>query len=148
MVTDGVVVRMALTNMLPQGPNRHCGNLELHERHALVEEFVPVDREGFGQSRVVQAWCDGIPPLEAFYELTTRVPLESFQIAGASHEEALNYLRDNGGLLFIMANVINSKVVLRVRAGGEDRVYPIIAGRNGGFSMVVDAPPPFGDVQS
>lgn len=127
---------MALTQMLPQGPNRHCGNANHHDRHVNL----PVDG----------SWCDGIPLLPPFYELTIRLPLEVAGGigAGASHQQALDYLQE-WSLRVILDMVSDAQTVLRVRTtDGVDKVYPVVAGRNGGFSAVVDAPPPFGDVQS
>jgi hypothetical protein len=124
---------MALNRILPQGPNIHCGDKEPHDKHA--------------NAVVPNAWCDGVPPLESFYELTIRVPLSCYGHADDSHQQALHLLNEEG-LGFILDQATNTAALLalRVRAGGEDRFYPMFPNGTAGFKMVVDAPAPFGDV--
>lgn len=96
---------------IPQGPNMHCGNTEPHDKHPTTG-----------------AWCDGVPPLEPFVELVVRVPLTG-DLAFPGEEHALIVqciLDDLPSYVFEeMYPPTAAKSSLRVRAGGEDRVYPL-----------------------
>jgi hypothetical protein len=111
-------------------PSRHCGLLDGHPRHP---NLMPVDG----------TYCNGVTPLQPFVELTVRVPTRS--LLGAEdndHQKVLALLHDEGlGILLDMLDREETRCALRVRAGAEDRVYPLLH-RKGfpGFKAVVDAP--------
>jgi len=133
------------TSVIPQGPNKHCGNVELHERHASVGEFVPVSASG-RRVQVGQTWCDGIPPLEPFVELTVRVPLAHFMGSDPEarhHKVILGWLAEEGlGVIVDEMGERGSATVLRVRTGdGVDRVYPLIRKKGGPLLAVTDHDP-------
>jgi hypothetical protein len=117
--------------VIPQGPNRHCGDIEKHESHA----HLPNVEDGFASSD--HAWCDGIPPLEPFVELVARVPLGSWGFPeDYTHAQVVQAIQDEGIPTFVfdeMAPGGFAKASLRVRWGGVDRVYPV-------NSMVVQVP--------
>ena len=113
---------------IPNGtPSKHCGNPEPHERHASVGE-----------------WCDGVPPLEPFLELTVRASVrELFGDVNPSHQQALHLIARYGlGMLVDCIEKPETARVLRVRTGdGVDKVYPLLVNAdNKGFKAVVDAP--------
>jgi hypothetical protein len=116
-----------MTEVIPQGPNRHCGDLEPHDRH--------VNKATLGGG--VGAWCDGVTPLGAFVELTIRVPL---QRAGTSHKAAMAFMERTGlGMFVSYLDHPNTALVLRARTqDGLDVVYPVVRSDNGkGFKVVV-----------
>ena len=110
-------------------PKRHCGNQELHVKHLNVHA-----------SLVDGTYCDGVPELGEFVELTVRVPLVAYLNMNdcASHQEALDTILDEGISTYIFDEVHseNSSVVLRLRVKGEDRVYPL-RGTDNGMGMEV-----------
>lgn len=111
---------------LPQGPNQHCGNAERHDMHMNEE---PGTLKG--------SHCDGVPVLPSFVELTVRVPLEAWSMPEGTHEEVLEHLRIEG--LNPIVEAIGEPgiaMVLRVRAGGKDEVYPLVK-RDGGPILAV-----------
>jgi hypothetical protein len=113
-------------------PNVHCGNPAPHVRH--------------GNTRKARgSWCDGIPPLEPFVELTIRATLtELFGIdKPIRHDRALHLIAKYGmGMLVDCIDKPDTAMVLRVRTNdGRDKVYPIIKSSEGqGFKAVLDAP--------
>lgn len=115
----------ALSEAMPQGPNRHCGDVERHIAHTN-----PSSAED-------TAWCDGIPPLEPFVELVARVPLGSWGFPeDYTHAQVVRAIQDEGIPTIVfdeMAPGGFAKASLRVRWGGEDRYYPVV-------SMVVQVP--------
>lgn len=131
---------MGSVNMpLPQGPMAHCGDLEPHDKHASVGEFVPVSSSG-RRVQVGQAWCDGVTPLEPFVELTIRVPLQAGGPATASHEAAMRFVERAGLDVFVSyIDHPDSSLLLRVRTADlVDRVYPVIRNKDSkGFKAVV-----------
>jgi len=111
----------ALKDLLPQGPKVHCGVAGSHVQHPNP------------QPEQDTAWCDGVPQLEAFTELTIRVPLGK----EVSHQEVLSLLSNNGLLFFVDSmDHERTKLVMRVRTGDKDKVYPIIK-RPTGLTAVV-----------
>lgn len=141
---------MALNSILPQGPNRHCGNPELHVKHASVGEFVPVSATG-ERVQVGQAWCDGVPPLPPFVEVTVRVPIEQLGFIDADkvpHQLVLDEL-GRVGLGPVFSSIAYAMaLIIRVRTSdGIDKIYPMLKKEKGLYQVVVDAPQPFGDVQ-
>lgn len=127
---------------LPQGPMKHCDNLEPHDKHPRyihVEGTWPMT-DGV---TVDDSWCDGVPPLKPFVELLIRVDLELWggTADGRDHQGVLEFLEANGGL-GVIVDAIGSKhssVVLRVRTEDLDKAYPIIkrAGVSGLAAVVM-----------
>jgi hypothetical protein len=112
----------AMSIIIPQGPNRHCGNPELHDRHQNINAALAT----------LDSWCDGIPPLAEFVELVMRVPLTAFfgsEGAGEhynTHEEVLDALGEETGhinYLIEFADAEGTSVTVRLRALGKDKVY-------------------------
>lgn len=113
---------------LPQGPMKHCGKLEAHDKHPNLSTV------GGG----VAMWCDGVTPLEPFVELTIRVPLSNGG-AAVSNAAAVKLLATHGMSFFV--NYLDhpkTALVLRARTqDGVDRVYPVIRNAEGkGFKAV------------
>lgn len=113
---------------IAQGPRRHCGNLEpheLHPNHVPVEGAATIPQE----VRADGTWCDGILPLKPFLDLSIRVPLVGeMSMDPATHEEALDIVLEElpsftWDQMFPPGPTATS--TLRLRWGGEDRVYPI-----------------------
>lgn len=101
---------------LPQGPHRHCGLLAGHPKHSNI---TPVDG----------SYCDGVTPLGPLLELVVRVPLvEEMSMDGATHEEVLACILEEGLQTYAFEELTSSRtrVALRLRWGGEDRVYPLV----------------------
>ena len=128
-----------IERVIPQGPNRHCGKLEQHDKHP---NYIPVQGTIPATDGVTidGSWCDGVPPLEAFAELTIRVPLSKGGVAATSHEAAFKLVQAAGLSLFV--NYLDhpkTALVMRIRtADGQDRVYPVIRNKDGkGFRAVV-----------
>jgi hypothetical protein len=114
-----------VTTVIPQGPNRHCGKLEEHERHPNRAPGPDYD------------WCDGVPPIEPFVELTIRVPLKPQGVVADNHEMARR-LFGRKGLGFFVENLEHpdTRLVLRIRTTDKDAVYPVIH-RDTGLTAVV-----------
>lgn len=120
---------MELNKILPQGPKLHCGNESLHTPHPNSSGQPPSSTpEGDSPS----VWCDGVPPLKPFVELTVRVPLDNHfisaeDLADLGHGGALDWIMEEGLSTFIWDEVDspNTRAVLRLRACGHDRVYPL-----------------------
>ena len=90
---------------------QHCGQPTSHARHAT---------DG--------TWCDGITPLVPFGELTVRVPLTGhMSMEPATHDEALHCILDEGlgAYVWDMLDQPTTRAALRLRWGGQDRVYPL-----------------------
>ena len=115
-----------MSEALPQGPMVHCGDKESHGQHAN-----PTHGD-------LDAYCDGVTPLEEFVEITVRVPLSAYfgdegpQGAGlTSHREVIAAMADNNeqvlGWFWEMAD--DQLIPLRVRACGEDRFYQCQEGK-------------------
>lgn len=118
--------------MLPQGPRVHCDNPEPHDKHTNHHPDFPY------------AWCDGVPVLEPFIELTVRVPLRNFYAdEKPNHVTVLHLLAEEGpGIILDEIGVDNVATLLRVRTGdGVDRVYPLVRHNNGlvGLANDIDA---------
>ena len=121
-----------LNSIIPQGPNRHCGNPEKHDRHSNVRLDDVADPKVFEYEG---SWCDGIPPLEPFAELTIRVPLTrnvdgtgAIVVGdGSTYDLVVEILTDGDILSIFQAYFPLAKTsrVLRVRWGGRDEVYPL-----------------------
>jgi hypothetical protein len=108
-----------LKQPLPQGPNVHCGKPEEHDVHPNVTD---------GR---LNAYCDGVPQLDAFLELVVRVPIAPFGFPkDMPHEDLVQEIRDEGIGTFVIDQIDDdlSRVALRVRWGGQDRVYPLRRG--------------------
>lgn len=117
-------------------PSKHCGNPEPHEKHAVTEnwvtgEYLPDER----------SYCDGVPPLELFVELTVRVPMVAlFGNDPTTQDKVLGLLHDEGlGILIDEVTESDTRCALRVRSGdGKDKVYPLLAGKRWpGFKVAV-----------
>lgn len=111
----------SLASILPQGPNVHCDIAGAHGKHSN-----PTHEN-------LTAWCDGIPILDPFVELTLRVPLRKFfgdALEEATQQNVLGILTEEGlGVLVDEIGDEGTTTVLRVRAGdGEDRTYPLVKG--------------------
>jgi hypothetical protein len=107
-----------MTTVIPQGPNMHCGDTREHSKHVNEDP-------GF----VRGSWCDGVPPLSSFVELTIRVDLERWAgtAGGQDHETVLKFLAEHGfGVIIDGIGHKLGAVVLRVRTEDRDKVYPII----------------------
>jgi hypothetical protein len=119
---------------MPQGPMVYCGNIEEHDKH-------PMPGQGFVRGPDFKnAWCDGVPELKPFVELTIRVPLQSAAFASTSHEAAMRFMERAGLEMFInYMDHPDTSLVMRVRTADRgDRVYPIIRNAEGkGFKAVV-----------
>lgn len=129
---------MALNSILPQGPNIHCGNDDLHVKHA--------------NTVIANAWCDGVPPLPPFVEVTVRIPIEKlgfFDADKVPHQLVLDEL-GRVGLGPVFSSIAHAMaLIMRVRTSdGIDKIYPMVKKEKGLYRVVVDAPQPFGDVQS
>jgi hypothetical protein len=128
----------SMSIIIPQGPNRHCGNTEPHDRH---ENLVNVTPLGSAEEKLVPgdgSWCDGIPPLQEFVELTVRVPLSAYfgdekpEDLGLDHRAVLQALGEETGyanFILELADASDSSWVLRLRAAGQDRVYQCPEGK-------------------
>lgn len=106
---------------LPQGPHVHCGNQKQHERHPNS----PIEPGGPGS----YSYCDGVPPLEPFLELVVRVPLiGEMSMHPATHQEVLECILEEGLQTYAFDELTSARtrVALRLRWGGEDRVYPLV----------------------
>lgn len=126
-----------MTTVIPQGPNVHCGNEEPHDKHQNARGI-----PGVGMTDL-PSWCDGVPPLSQFVELTIRVPLRPEGPSAKDHKTALEVLARHGLSLFVTyMDHPSTDMVMRVRTADKDRVYPIIK-RKGGLAAVVmpDAEP-------
>lgn len=113
----------SLKGPLPQGPMKHCGDLQPHDKHP--------NQSTIGGKASVGMWCDGIPPLEPFLELTVRVPLGNFPGEGGTHTELMRDICDEGIGTYAIDPIGDPgvTVVLRVRTqDGVDRVYPVKRG--------------------
>lgn len=113
-----------LSEIIPQGPNIHCGLLASHSRHP---------------NSGTPSWCDGIPPLEPFIELVVRVQLKDhLNPGGLTHSQLLKDIQEEGLQTYVWDEIDTSGTVaaLRVRWGGNDRVYPVVNGE-----VVTDEPP-------
>lgn len=109
--------------------NEHCGSPVQHPKHLVVVNGV---------------YCDGVPRLEPFVELTVRASLtELFGDVVVTHDQALHLLGKYGlGMLVDIIGKPGTAIVLRVRSGdGNDHVYPMIRKSSGpGYVAVIDAP--------
>lgn len=103
-----------LSQMIPQGPNRHCEVVRKHDRHSNE------DTDG--------SWCDGVPRLEAFIELTIRVPMTSFMgDLKEDHQVVMGWLADEGIGIIVDEVGETARTCIRVRTSdGIDRVYPLV----------------------
>jgi hypothetical protein len=111
-------------------PKRHCGLQEAHFAHPNTAPLAPHPVDG--------TYCDGVPELGSFVELAVRVPLAHFfGDRQVGQKEALNLFGDEGLGLFLdefLQPIENgTRAVLRVRAGGEDQVYPLTCEPDTGF---------------
>ena len=119
-------------------PSKHCGILEPHPKHQNV-------RSPGGKPlglKDLPSYCDGVPPLEPFVELTIRASVrELFGEVTMTHDQALCMVSKYGlGMLVDCIDKPETAKVLRVRSGdGKDKVYPLIS-REAGMIAVVDAP--------
>ncbi len=106
--------------LIPQHYRReYCGAAEPHDRHV---------------NEILGKWCTGVPPLTPFVELTVRVPLVgSMDMGDAEHSEVLGAILEEGLATYIWDELDSpeTKSVLRLRVGGEDRVYPLVHQGNG-----------------
>lgn len=97
-------------------PSRHCGLKAGHPKH---QNIMPADG----------TYCDGVPPLEDFLELTVRVPLVAYLslVEYPDHAAALEAILEEGLGTYVWDEIdsARTKVLLRLRAKGEDRVYPL-----------------------
>lgn len=94
--------------------SRHCGQAGQHDRHGNL----PIDG----------TYCDGVPRLGPFVELTVRVPLTGhMSMEPATHDEALHCILDEGlgAYIWDMLDEPTTRAALRLRWGGQDRVYPL-----------------------
>lgn len=100
-------------------PHKPCGAIPgHHEVHTYAERQTEPSH-----------WCDGVPVLGPFVELTIRVPLvDEMSMEPATHEEALMCIMDEGVQTYVFDELLSSRtrVALRLRWGGEDRVYPLV----------------------
>jgi hypothetical protein len=74
-------------------------------------------------------WCDGVPVLGPFVELVVRVQLVGeMSMEPATHEEALMCILEEGVQTYVFDELLSSRtrVALRLRWGGEDRVYSLV----------------------
>lgn len=114
----------SLGSILPQGPSVHCGEAEQHPQHANTSNTV-----------LENAYCNGVPLLPPFVEMFVRVPLESMLEEGElmSHAQMLADIVEEGLGAFILDKIDHptTRSALRLRWGGEDKVYPL---RAEGFS--------------
>jgi hypothetical protein len=80
--------------------------------------------------------------LEPFVELTVRASVaELFGDMKLSHDNVLHILGRYGlGLLVDCIGKPDTAIVMRVRTGDKDHVYPIIRRRDGSMAAVLDAP--------
>jgi hypothetical protein len=94
-----------------------CPRPELHDKHPNSTNTV-----------VVNAWCDGQLVLEPFVELVVRVPLKEFGFDDEmSLAEVVKEIREEGIGTYVIDTMDDptTRVALRVRWGGEDRVFPV-----------------------
>jgi hypothetical protein len=125
---------------IPQPPKVQCGMGEKHEEHHNVRSkgAVPKGMVRFGSSNL-PSWCDGLPPLEAFVELTIRVPLRGEGFASTSNAAAMKFVERAGLAVFVnYLDHPDTSLVLRVRTQDlVDKVYPVISNPEGvGFKAV------------
>lgn len=115
----------SLSSPLPQGPRKHCGKLDPHDKHSMPDQ-------GFVHGpEFKNTWCDGVPPLGPFVELLVRVPLGNFGPEGVTHAELMRDICDEGIGTYAIEPIGNPgvSVNLRVRTvDGVDRVYPVKRG--------------------
>jgi hypothetical protein len=104
--------------------HHHCGKPQEHSVHENGD-----------------FWCDGVPVLGPFVELTIRVPLFDYlALNDCTHAEALDaILEELGAFTWDERDENGTRTVLRLRQGGEDRVYPLVVehGPTGGRCLVV-----------
>lgn len=107
----------------------HCGLAEEHDVH--LNSF----------PETVGSYCDGVPPLGHFVELTVRVPMVAlFGNDPTTQDKVLGLLHDEGlGILIDEVTESDTRCALRVRSGdGKDKVYPLLAGKRWpGFKVAV-----------
>lgn len=108
----------AVNETLPQGPEVHCGEPGYHSKHGTMHE---------GH---VYTWCSGVPVLPGFVELTVRVPMELALLVPTeemAHRQVVNTLMIKGLASAVLDNIDHpdTRRVLRVRAGGEDKFYQL-----------------------
>lgn len=129
----------ALSHGIDNGtPSRHCGNDVEHPKHlnAVLGESAPASFTDDGKvmmnaRKVVYdgTYCDGVPPLGDFVELTVRVPLTDYLAMTdvPTHSDALNAILDEGLSTYIWDELTSTRtrVALRLRTKGEDRTYPL-----------------------
>lgn len=100
-------------------PKRHCGLKTGHPRHWNIN---PTDG----------TYCDGVPELGHFVELTVRVPMVAFFGNDPTTQDKVMQLLHDEGLGIILDELVDAdtRCALRVRSGdGEDKMYPLLAGR-------------------
>lgn len=118
-------------NFIDNGtPKRHCHLKCSHPRHHNIN---PTDG----------TYCDGVPEVEPFLELTVRASIkELFGEMNLTHEQALHLVGRYGlGMLIDCIGKPETAMVLRVRVGEKDQVYPLLKDRlTSGYKAVVDAP--------
>jgi hypothetical protein len=90
--------------------HHHCGKPQEH----------PVHENG-------DFWCDGVPVLGPFVELTIRVPLVgNLCFPKEAHEVVFEtILEEMATFTWDEVDSHDTRTVLRLRQGGEDRVYPL-----------------------
>lgn len=113
----------SVTGILPQGPERHCGQPGYHPKHQNTHPLPPNPVDG--------TWCSGVPVLEPFVEVTVRVPfnvaLKSGEFVPKDHRGALMMLAiiGLGSVLVDNLDHADTRMTLRLRAGREDRFYQV-----------------------
>jgi hypothetical protein len=98
-------------------PHKPCGAIPgHHEVHTYAE----------GQT-TPNFWCDGVPVLGPFVELTIRVPLVGYlDFEESDHERTLEaILEELGTFTWDEVDSRDTRTVLRLRQGGEDTVHPL-----------------------
>lgn len=98
--------------LIPQGPRRHCGNPENHDRHPNL----PTDG----------SWCDGLQPLVDFVEVTVRMPLADFYgpYYDYSKDDFFAHVReDNVNIPNWLWGSYDGPYAVRLRKSGKDRYY-------------------------
>lgn len=120
-------------------PSRHCGKIEPHGKHHNVRS---PGGKPLGMNDL-PSYCDGVPPLEPFVELTIRASMqELFGEMAPTQEQAQHLVARYGlGLLIDCLDKPETAMVLRVRSGdGQDKVYPLLKRKDGSMMAVTHAP--------
>lgn len=109
-------------NIVPQGNNIHCANPHEHPVHSRTREQVGADK--------LPAYCDGVSPLEDFFELTIRRPMtDMWKEESLDHDGWVAYFEAEGlSVVLDEYDDPQSTVLLRIRLKGKDVVYPVKGG--------------------